>query len=982
MSRFIVTDLAGVRLRAGGGRPPTDRRRWVIRPVDLLVLGFDLTALRVEPGEGDRPAQVMKDGTGQAYLVVWFPPQHIVERAYFTTKEPDGTTKVPFPVAIPDTGHSPPLVDPDGPTGPDPPGDEEPDPPPIDAVMAGWTRLVFRVPDDRLPIDWTLDSLLAAMGSLELSVTANALPPAAPESRLGHLVTTELTSTNLALAEVEGAVSAAAAVAQTGSGAARLVATARGRRKVRTIANALGVSAVTGSATRSMVEAVGTELVKPDITPILRRPGPAPPAASHTAIELPYHLVLSPNRFGTWFHREQPATSSETGHTELWHTRLGVRRADGTVVDGDDPLRTLRAVWALDSPWASNLPLGVPDHDSDDPWRMSLDAFDRHNIMHLSSNFGLSDGNDEDRWYEPSPLDVELLALSSLGGWLDARGSWPFRQPTGLSVEEWRHRATLGRDHYVRVVYAGFLVPFGHRASVIKITERQFHADRPGNAAYLRQRMFLVVREQVKTYRTTGLRYDGPDATRTGEQYDLMMPFEAVRILTLVSPLLDKPENDDVDNKEQGAFWPRVGGQPFKFHVSATDSDGNPVDMAMPLLFVGKEEADRPYSASIIPTAVKTAYENDTWPVVSSDLRATVSLGGQKVAFAKSAGPDDTAFSVQSLTWGTEVPAETTYEKLGPKKIRFFPVVRKAQIDVPSLQRLAKTALPAPVVFPHLYLAKGFAAADNPGQVFLAADPDPAVPKLGVAFSSQGDRSGGLVTPDMKLSGLSRITGPVSGDLATAAKGSFSPQSWFGALAGAKLFGVLALTDILDAVGFDELDKLPQFTGQSLNQVEQVLSGLSRLQQLAGTNLVAQTGAIRRASWISSSTPAPAPSPSCSAAGRRGSSPRSSPPCRRSWPRSPARCRGAVCPPARRRSSCSRRRSWRRTSARCWPNPTCSTGSPPATCCPRRSTPASTGVRSSSPSARSSRAAANPTATCCSRWRRPTRSRAYRRPSP
>ena len=91
----------------------------------------------------------------------------------------------------------------------------------------------------------------------------------------------------------------------------------------------------------------------------------------------------------------------------------------------------------------------------------------------------------------------------------------------------------MGRDHYVRVVYAGFLVPFGHRASVIKITERQFHADRPGNAAYLRQRMFLVVREQVKTYRTTGLRYDGPDATRTGEQYDLMMPFEAVRILTL-----------------------------------------------------------------------------------------------------------------------------------------------------------------------------------------------------------------------------------------------------------------------------------------------------------------------------------------------------------------------------------------------------------------------------------------------------------------
>ena len=83
-------------------------------------------------------------------------------------------------------------------------------------------------------------------------------------------------------------------------------------------------------------------------------------------------------------------------------------------------------------------------------------------------------------------MDVNLLMLSSLGSWLDTRGAWEFPQPRGLSVEEWRHRATLGRDHYVRVVYAGFLMPFGHRASVIKITERQFHDHLPHDPAYLR----------------------------------------------------------------------------------------------------------------------------------------------------------------------------------------------------------------------------------------------------------------------------------------------------------------------------------------------------------------------------------------------------------------------------------------------------------------------------------------------------------------
>ena len=64
---------------------------------------------------------------------------------------------------------------------------------------------------------------------------------------------------------------------------------------------------------------------------------------------------------------------------------------------------------------------------------------------------------------------------------------------------------------------------------MIKITERQFHGDQPGNPAYLRQRMFLVVREPVRTYRESRLLYDGPDAERLDEQYDLMFPFEAVR---------------------------------------------------------------------------------------------------------------------------------------------------------------------------------------------------------------------------------------------------------------------------------------------------------------------------------------------------------------------------------------------------------------------------------------------------------------------
>src|SRR5262249_44293338 len=160
---------------------------------------------------------------------------------------------------------------------------------------------------------------------------------------------------------------------------------------------------------------------------LLRRPVPAPPAATQTALELPFRVFLSPNRSGAWFHVDTPMTSPDTGHTELWHTRLGVRRDDGTLIDGDDPLRTLRAGWAGErrGVWGSDLNEAAappPGHPTDPPSRPPLAAFDRHNVVHLSSNFRLEDGRNPRAWYEPEPLDVDLLALSSLGAWLDSRG--------------------------------------------------------------------------------------------------------------------------------------------------------------------------------------------------------------------------------------------------------------------------------------------------------------------------------------------------------------------------------------------------------------------------------------------------------------------------------------------------------------------------------------------------------------------------------
>src|SRR5262249_54026329 len=113
----------------------------------------------------------------------------------------------------------------------------------------------------------------------------------------------------------------------------------------------------------------------------------------------------------------------------------------------------------------------------------------------------------------------------------------------------------------------------------------------------------------------------------------------------------------------------------------------------------------------------------------------------------------------------------------------------------------------------------------------------------GVKFSSRADRSGGLVSPDMSLSWLSRTTGPISGTLDTAAAGSFEPSDWFGPILEAKLFGVLKLADILGGSGFEKLGELPHFAGGSLDAVQRAVADLERLRRLGQTDPVARAGA-------------------------------------------------------------------------------------------------------------------------------------------
>src|SRR5262249_24114173 len=134
----------------------------------------------------------------------------------------------------------------------------------------------------------------------------------------------------------------------------------------------------------------------------------------------------------------------------------------------------------------------------------------------------------------------------------------------------------------------------------VKVTERKFRDDGGRVVAYLRQRMFIVLREHVRTY----------------PEDDRGMPFTRVEITTHVTPDIALP---DLVPGSKPWFWVEVvsGGRPvpFQFHCIGTDRSGNTHDFTTPLMFVSRTDASS--------VAVLDAYNDSSDPRPSTPTGAT-----------------------------------------------------------------------------------------------------------------------------------------------------------------------------------------------------------------------------------------------------------------------------------------------------------------------------------------------------------------------
>ncbi|GLP80576.1 hypothetical protein TUM20984_19960 [Mycobacterium antarcticum] len=773
--------LAHTLLTAGQTGPHESLPRVrLFRSTDLLDVTMSFVNLSIDH-QANGPILRRTDAARDGYLCAHFSGQHLHEEAFF--EKADG---IPFPR-----------------TPAAPLGNEPPTLPPVRTRIAARSRLAFKVTDEHVP--YTPAGLLAAMRTLPLNVVPHAVDSA------GGLI---VLRTDRLLAPIAGSLGADAlprisATLQTAGRTLAAAAAIQARFGDAAAAEALTAASVAlGSfeLSRLAAEAIGARRVIPQVVVDLRPPSPRAPTSTETALELPFRLQLSPHDEGGFAHATLPA-KSVSGQVELWHTRFGVRTPMG-IDEGPRTDRTVRAVWARDFDETpdfgfhaqplrgSDAGTEFPNADQSDDqprWRSPLNSRDRMMLVHESSNFRLA--NSAGGRYVPPSVHVDRLMLSAMGGWLSS--AFSTTPPRGnTTIEEWVHHAALGRDGFVKVVYAGFLMPFGHRASLVKVTERKVKS----GIAYLFQRMYVVVRERMRSYGATG------DPT-----FDLTMPFTSVQIATESTPDLDSPV-DRTPSIAGFMFVPSIDGRAFRFKMVGVDLVGRLVEFDGPLVFAE-------YDHNANPATVQTTSNAFNASPVSFDLR------GQKVAYAPSVEPDDTTLATTSMTFDVGAPIGVFTKRPDQAQTHWEPRLRTADTVVPAMNMLASANTPVTVKYPARYVEAQFSG--NPTEVFLELTSPAALD-----FGTQSHRSGGFVAPSLDVTALSRALGPVGGPPAALFTGGGAPDfdiaNFFSS--SAKLFGLVSLGDLV--VSGLNVASLPRFVAQGFDAATMFATNVERLQDL------------------------------------------------------------------------------------------------------------------------------------------------------
>jgi hypothetical protein len=314
----------------------------------------------------------------------------------------------------------------------------------------------------------------------------------------------------------------------------------------------------------------------------------AEPAPTQTAIELPWHLVLTPD---SGVFQTPLGQRLSNGRAELWTARLAQEEGSELVEGG-----FVRAPWTYDvgTQWffgnansivgpnapqpTAALPGSADTSDEQFAVEQSLSMYDRWNIAHATNDATLGPSR--------AAVGASRLWLSARGGHFDASGTWALPSSSPASaLRQWRHSTTAARDHYVKVVNNGFLFPFGHRATVTIVSERAFQraaSEQGPTVARFRQYAYITLLEPTRGY---------------GNLLDF--PFTSLTITTNRTPAIEAVQVAPSSNKKAPAgvsnppptsytdgWVPYLSGSPFRFTMVGTDWAGRQITFTASAMFV------------------------------------------------------------------------------------------------------------------------------------------------------------------------------------------------------------------------------------------------------------------------------------------------------------------------------------------------------------------------------------------------------------
>ena len=476
---------------------------------------------------------------------------------------------------------------------------------------------------------------------------------------------------------------------------------------------------------------------------------------------------------------------------ELWHTRMGIKLASGeTDEDNLNELRTVRVLW---SPCA-NEKIAQKHKAVTDPKKnfYSLpEPPDLHDLVHLTSNYNELRIENTGVKADPMPVRVKRLILSGLGAWFD----YEFRDDreiVDIGLQAWLQRATMGRDHYIKLVTRGYLFPFGHKSVRVRIGERKLQLVKDIYTAVVIVKEFIIVKQPE-------LYYDH----RGGNQGFIPFPFQRVEIKDREKQIITR----QIINSEEifELYDVTDTDSPSLFKIELDDAAGRKIRMEVPLVFAESQIADQ--------SVIANYYSGTGWDYFTS------TPASDPVSYARSLVPGDTSFETKSIMFGAR---NLSYDMDG---VKFYPEVIEATVFVKQMEELTGERKGVRIQL---------VDDNNLSMVFARVHPGD---KAGLVFGDT-ETSGGFLTPNMAVTGFSSLTGLTGNEIANLDNLIVAAEKIF-TIAGKmpRIFGIINFVDILlpDLNLTGAVNKIKNQIEQIRNQIESYTQNILNLMARADT---------------------------------------------------------------------------------------------------------------------------------------------------